>query len=162
MKTTNPQSMSVTTRQIINFLNVLNEFNKVIDFDFRCNIAAITIEARRRLQVFNEAQLPSPGIVSFNKELSLHKENCTIDVEGAKQIDTESYMVLYEQSKIKYAKDIAEANKLQQEANRALDKEIDLDVKPIPMETLRVIDSEAQFSPDLLSFILPFCSDGRA
>jgi len=155
-KTEQP-TLSVTYRQCIDFLNASKEFNNVGNFDFRCRIAGIAIEARPRVQAYNEGQLPSPGIIAFNKELSLHKENCTFEKEGVKQIDTEAYMDLYEKSRVKYAKDIAEDSLLSKEANQALDNKIELYAKAIPLSELRSIDSEMKFTPTILSIVLPFC-----
>jgi hypothetical protein len=158
MKSKTEQSaLSVTIRQCNDFLSVSKEFNNVGNFDFRCRIAGIAIEARRRVQIFHEAQMPSPGILAFQKELSLHKENCTFEKEGVKQIDTEAYMDLYEKSRVKYAKDIAEENVLGKEANQALDKKVNFDAEGIHLSELRVLDTEFKLTPTILSNILPFC-----
>lgn len=145
-------------RQCIDFLNAANELKSTGGFNFRCAIASLAMEAKRRVQIFNEAQQPSPGMTSFKNELALHRENCTIEVEGKKVVDVEAYMDLYEKAKIKYAKASEDAERLRKEANESLEDKVDIYCKPIPMAMLEQIDLEAKLDPILLSSILPFSS----
>jgi hypothetical protein len=114
------------------------------------------MEAKRRVQVFNEAQEPSLGINSFKSELVLHRENCTIEKDGKKTVNVEAYMELYEKTRNKYSKALEEADKLMQDANKSLENKVDLYCDPIPMAMLEQTDLEEKLNPILLSAILPF------
>ena len=149
-------ALSVTLRQCIDFLNAANELKSTGSFRFRCAIASLTIQAKRRVEVFNDAQQPSPGLQKFKSEMALHQQNCTIETDGKKQVNVDAYMLLVEKTKLEYAKVLEQADKLQQDANKALDNKVDIYCIPIALELLEEADLEARFNPMLLSAILPF------
>lgn len=149
-------TFSPTLRQCIDFLNAANDLKSTGSFNFRCAIASLAMEAKRRVQAFNEAQEPSPGLTSFKSELAFHRENCTVEIDGKKSIDVDAYMDLYEKAKIKYAKALEDADKLQKDANRALENKVDIYCNPILLSMLEETDREAKLDPMLLSAILPF------
>lgn len=157
----NEHTLSPTLRQCIDFLNAAKFLKSTGSFNFRCAVASLAMEANRRVLVFNEEQQPSPGLTSFKSELALHRENCTVEIDGKKSVDAEAYMDLYEKTRIKYSKALEDAQKLQKEANRALENKVDIYCKPIPLEMLEQTDQEAKLDPMLLSAILPFTASAQ-
>ena len=127
------KTLSMTMRQCVDFLNAANNLRSTGSFDFRCAIASIAMEAKRRVQAFNEGKTHSPDFDSFKSEIALHRENCTVEMEGKKSVDVATYMELCEKAKIKYAKTLSEVDKLQQQANKALENKITIYCDPIPM-----------------------------
>ncbi|MEI7831276.1 MAG: hypothetical protein WCI31_15970 [Prolixibacteraceae bacterium] len=149
-------AFKVTYRQCLDFLNAADELKFAGDFGFRCALAAIVREAKKEIDIFNGAQEPSPGLSSFKSEVALHRENCTVEMDGKKIVDVEAYMDLYEKTRIKYANALDQGSKLKKEANKALDNEVDIFCDPIPLTMLEKNDKELKFGPMILSAILPF------
>ena len=146
----------VTYRQCINFLNATDELKFVGNFGFRRAIAAVVMEVKKAIEIFNSGQQPSPELASFKSEVALHRENCTVEMDGKKIVDVEAYMDLYEKARIKYANALEQGIKLKKEANEALEDEVGIVCDPISMAMLEKNDQELKFSPLLLSAILPF------
>ena len=152
----NEKTLTPTIRQCIHFVNAVDELKSRGGFYFRLAIASLTMEAKRRVEIFNEHQKPSKGITSFQEEIKLHRENCTTEKDGKKTVDTTAFMVLYEEANMKHAKAIADAEKLQETANKALEDTVEIYCKPITMELLQEADNEEKFSAMLFAALLPF------
>lgn len=156
---TNDQTSKLTLRQSINFLNATDELKSRGSFVFRCAVAGLAMEAKRHVELFNESIKPSKGIQAYQEEIRLHKENCTVDKEGKKRVDVETFMPLYEAAQSKHSKAIADAEKLQQDSNKRLEEKVDFYSNLIPYELLLECDTEERFNATLLTNILPFVAE---
>jgi hypothetical protein len=148
--------MKTTLRKCVALANAIDELKTMGGLDFRCAVVSVALAAKLEVEHFNELQKPSKGIVAFQEEIRIHRENCTKDKDGKKLIDVSAFMPLFEKSRSTHAKAIEASEKLQQDANKALDKEFELSVKPIPMEIIREADKEERIPASILGSILPF------
>src|SRR5665647_205718 len=148
--------MKATYRQLMHFTNAAEELKGRGGFKFRCALAAIVLEATAKIESFNEARKPAKGIQAFQEEVNLHRENCTITKNDKKEVNVASFMPLLTKAKATHSKAIEAAEKIQDEANKELDNEIELKASLIPMALIEEADKEAPFEVSLLSKLLPF------
>lgn len=151
-------NFTVTLRQCIDFVTEAKNLKSIGGFKLRCTIAALAMEATKIVQIHNEGQEPSPGLTLYRTEVNLHRENCTIETDGKKQVDVEAFIPLLESARIKHSKAIAEADKIQRESNKALEDDVKIYCNPIPMSMLEELDQEQKIDITVLSSILPFAS----
>lgn len=143
-------------RQCVHFLNAVAELKTAGSFDFRCAIASLAIEVKQKVEVFQQEQQASKVLTSFEKEMQLHKEECTKEKDGKKQLDVEAYMEHFEKAKAKYKKDFTKSEELEKQANKVFDDAVDIYTKLIPHDMLVAMDTETKFSAIALSALLPF------
>ena len=148
--------MKSTYRQCANLTVAAEELKGRGSFKFRCVIAAIAIEAKNKVDIFQEAQKPAKGIQAFQEEVSLHRENCTTEKDGKKLVDAAKFMPLLAKARATHAKAIEAQEKIQDEANKAFDTEAEFNASFISMSLLEEIDKEDPFEVSLLSKLLPF------
>ena len=153
--------MKATLRKCVGIVNALDQLKTMGNFKFRCAVVNVGLLAKLKVEQFNETQKPSAGIQSFQEEVRLHKENCTKDKEGKKMVDVTAFIPLLEKAQEKHVKAIQAAEKLQKDANKELDKEIELDIKPISLELVKEADDEERIPATLLAAILPFCEEEK-
>jgi hypothetical protein len=150
--------MKTTLRKCIGLVNALEQLKTMGNFTFRCAVVGAGIIAKQKVEQFNELQKPSAGIATLQEEIRLHKENCTKEKDGKKTVDVAAFIPLFEKAQEKHLKAIQAAEKLQKEANKELDKEIEIDIKPIQLALIQEADDEERIPALLLSAILPFAS----
>ncbi len=149
--------MEVTYKECFNFINGIEKLNSRGDFDFRCCVASLVMEVERIITTFKMAKKPGKGYKAYQEELQLLRENCTIEKEGAKKLDLEAFIPLFNDLKSRSTKVLEESEKLIDESNKALDNKVTLYSLPIKMEVLKQIDQEEKFPGTfLLGIILPF------
>jgi len=148
--------MKTTLRKCIQFAEAAEAIKGRGGFKFRCAVAAISIEATNKINAFNEARKPSKGVQEFQEEISVHRENCTAEKEGKRMIDVAKFMPLLKKAKITHAKALGQSEKDQEDANKQLDKEIELNAAEIPVALLEEADEAEKFEDFILSRILPF------
>jgi len=150
--------MKATYRQMMYLSNVAEVLKGRGNFKFRCALAAIVLEATKQVEVFNEGRKPAKGIQAFQEEVNLHRENCTVTKNDKKEVNVAAFMPLLEKAKITHKSAIEASEKIQAEANKALDNEVEIFASPIPLALLEEADKEEKFETVLLSRLLPFIS----
>ena len=148
--------MKATYRQLMHVTNAAEELKGRGGFKFRCALAAIVLEATAKIEVFNEGRKPAKGIQAFQEEVSLHRENNTIEKDGKKVVNVAAFMPLLAKAKATHAKAIEAAEKIQAEANKELDTQVEVNANPISMLLIEETDNEERFETTLLSRLLPF------
>jgi len=148
--------MKATYRQLMHLARAAEELKGRGGFKFRCALAAIVLEATAKIESFNEARKPAKGIQSFQEEINLHRENCTVTKNDKKEVNVAAFMPLLQKAKATHSKAIEAAEKIQDEANKELDNEIELKASLISMVLIEEADKEAPFEVSLLSKLLPF------
>jgi len=150
--------MKATYRQLMHFTNAAEELKGRGGFKFRCALAAIVLEASRCIEAFNEARKPAKGIQAFQEEVNLQRENCTITKNDKKEVNVAAFMPLLAKAKATHKLAIEASEKIQAEANKELDNEIEINASVIPMSLLEDADTIERFEAVLLSRLLPFVS----
>lgn len=125
-------------------------------FEFRLAVAAIDIEATRLIDIFNAARKPTKGYQAYQDEIELHLENCTITKNDKKVVNVAEFMPLVQKARANHKAAIEAAEKLQADANKELDKEVEFNAPLIPMSLLKESDKEERFEVALLSWLMPF------
>ena len=148
--------MKATYRQCMTIANTAEELKGRGSFAFRCAVAAIVIEATRHVEIFNDARKPAKGMQAFQEEVGLIRENNTIEKNGKKEVNVSVFMPLLQKAKAAHKPAIEAAEKLQAEANKDLDKEVDISAKAIAISLLEETDKDEHFEVSILSRLLPF------
>lgn len=148
--------MKVTYRQLMYLTNAAEVLKGKGTFNFRCMLAGLVLEANQKIEAFNEARKTSKGMQDFQEEIQLHRENCTVERNGKKEIDIPAFMPLYAKAKLTHAKAIEASEKNQEEANKALDTLVDINASPISVSLLEESDKQEKFDISTLSKLLPF------
>lgn len=148
--------MKTTYRDCMHFNSAAKELKGRGGFKFRCALAAVVLEASNKIEAFQEARKPAKGIQAFQEEVELHRENCTIEKNGKKEVNVSAFMPLLQKAKATHKAAIEASEKIQAEANRELDTEIELNANLIPLSLLAEADKEERFESTLLSRLLPF------
>lgn len=150
MKTT------VTRRNCINFANATEQLKVMGNFDFRCAVAAIFLEAKTQLERFNEAQTPTKGMDAYQEECRVILENCTSDVNGKKQVDQAKYIPLLKKTMVTHSSTLEAYADMQKSANESLDETMEIFASKIPYALVKLVDEKEPMSASLLSNLLPF------
>ena len=148
--------MKATYRQCMHFSNAAEELKGRGGFKLRCAIAAIVLETTKQIEVFNEGRKPAKGIQAFQEEVNLHRENNTVEKDGKKVVNVAVFMPLLQKAKSTHRVAIEASEKIQAEANKEFDNEIEINASLIPMSLLEDADTIERFETVLLSRLLPF------